>query len=230
MPKKLAELLKKGDALQSKYDESMTKLKSCAKNGYTHEMMISEGEEELLHCIAELVKKGTAGKLVSDFLGDKLAKSFAVGIEIQKAAYLKQCKTYWELRDHLDTLMAECTTLVADATATIAEKKKLLFASASVTDMQSYRDDLETWLKGVSVALKKLRGETLPKEKRLSYATPGATMKMKLDELSTKQNLHDMAELLQFVDMRAKVDTHRANTLKAVRDRLAAVVKASPDA
>jgi hypothetical protein len=126
--------------------------------------------------------------------------------------------------------MADCKTTVADATATIAEKKKHFFPSASITAIENYRDALDKWLQDVSAGMKKLPDKNLPKEKRPAWAAPGSTLKTKIDDLKTKQNLHDMAELLEFVEAGAKVDKGRANTLKAVRDRLAAVAKASPDA
>ncbi|MBL8659971.1 MAG: hypothetical protein JNM75_09470 [Rhodospirillales bacterium] len=70
----------------------------------------------------------------------------------------------------------------------------------------------------------------MPKDKRLAWAAPGSTSKAKITDLQSKQNLHDMAELLKFVDGRANTDKTRANTHKAIRDRLARVARDNPDA
>ncbi|MEZ5865045.1 MAG: hypothetical protein R3D25_13625, partial [Geminicoccaceae bacterium] len=213
MPKKLAELVSKGDALQRGYDECITGLRKCAQSGSQHESMIGEGEEELKHRIDILVKGGKKGTLVKDFDTDAEAKSFIAGIEDQKAAYIKQCKTYWDTRDKLDKILADVKTTVADADAIIAEKKKHVFPSASIAAIQDFRNDLDNWHTDVSTDLQKLLRQTsLPKDKRLAWAAPGSTSKAKITDLHNKQNLHDMAELLKFVDGRAKTDKTRANT------------------
>jgi hypothetical protein len=231
MPKKLAELLKKGDELQSGYDDLIANLRKCAQSGTQHEQMIKEGEEELKHRIDVLIKGGKKGTLVSDFAGDADAKSYIAGIEDQKAAYIKQCRAHWDTRDKLDRLLADVKTTVADAAATIAEKKKQIFPSASLAAIQDFKDDLEKWYNDVSNGMQKLlRSMSLPKDKRLAWAAPGSTSKAKITDLQSKQNLHDMAELLQFVEGRAKTDKTRANTHKAVRDRLAKVAADNPGA
>lgn len=231
MPKKLAELLAKGDALQRGYDDLIAELRKCAQSGSQHEALISEGEEVLKHRIDVLTKSGTKGTLVGDFVADAEVKTYIAGIEQQKAAYIKQCRAYWDARDRLDKLLADLKTTVADAVATIAEKKKHFFPSGSLSAIQDFKDDLEKWYNDVTNGLQMLlRSTSLPREKRLAWAAPGSTAKAKITDLQSKQNLHDLAELLKFVDFRAKSDKQRANTHKAIRDRLAAVVKASPDA
>lgn len=231
MPKKLAELLKKGDELQQGYEDLIAELRKCAQSGRQHERLISEGEEVLKHRIETLIKGGKKGTLVGDFAGDAEAKSYIAGLEEQKAAYIKQCKDYWAARDRLDKLLADVKATVADAAATIAEKKKHVFPSASLSAIQDFKDDLEKWHADVSGGLQKLLGDmSLPKDKRLAWAAPGSTAKAKIDDLKTWVNLYDMAVLLKFVEDRAKIDKTRANTHKAIRDRLAAAVKASPGA
>ncbi|MBL8659972.1 MAG: hypothetical protein JNM75_09475 [Rhodospirillales bacterium] len=86
MPKKLAELVSKGDGLQQGYEECIAGLRRCAQSGSQHESMIQEGEEELKHRIDILVKGGKKGTLVKDFDADADVKSFIAGIEGQKAA------------------------------------------------------------------------------------------------------------------------------------------------
>lgn len=231
MPRKLAELVAKGDALQRDYDASMTDLRSRAQSGSQHEAMISEGEEVLKHRIDTLTKKGMKGTVIGDFVTDAEVKSYVAGVEEQKAAYITQCKAYWEARDKLDTLLADVKTTVADADAVIAEKKKHIFPSGSLAAIQAFRDELETWRTDVSSGLQKLlRSMSLPRDKRLAWAAPGSTAKAKIAELQSKQNLHDMAELLKFVDDRARTDKTRANTHKAIRDRLARVAAENPGA
>lgn len=229
MPRKLADLLAKGDALQHGYEDLIAGLRKCAQSGTQHESMIKEGEEELKHRIDVLIKGGKKGTLVSDFAGDKDAKAYIAGIEDQKAAYIRQCKTHWETRDKLDKLLVDVKTTVADAAATIAEKRKHVFPSASLSAIQDFKDDLEQWHTDVSNGLQKLlRPMSMPREKRLAWAAPGSTAKAKITDLQSKQNLHDMAELLQFVEGRAKTDKTRANTHKAIRDRLAKVAADNP--
>lgn len=63
MPKKLAELVSKGDGLQQGYEECIAGLRRCAQSGSQHESMIQEGEEELKHRIDILVKGGKKGTL-----------------------------------------------------------------------------------------------------------------------------------------------------------------------
>jgi hypothetical protein len=167
----------------------------------------------------------------ADFARDAEAKSYIAGVEDQKAAYIKQCKAYWETRDKLDTLLADVKTTVADAGATLAEKKKQIFPSGSVAAIQDFKDDLETWYKDVSSGLQKLlRSMSLPKDKRLAWAAPVSTSKAKITDLQAKQSLHDMAELLRFIEARAQTDKTRANTHKAIRDRLARVAADNPGA
>lgn len=231
MPKKLAELLSKGDSLQHGYDDYMTVLRKCAQSGSQHEGMIKEGEEELRHRIEVLIKGGKKGTIVKDFDTDAEVKSFISGIEEQKAAYIKQCKAYWDTRDKFAPLLAGVKTTVADADAAIVEKKKHVFPSASIGAIQDFRDDLDKWHTDVSTSLQKLLRQTsLPKDKRLAWAAPGSTSKAKITDLQSKQNLHDMGQLLQYVEDRAKVDKARANTHKAIRDRLAKVAAANPGA
>lgn len=231
MPKKLAELLAKGDALQRGYDELIGELRKCAQSGSQHEAMISEGEEVLEHRIDVLTKAGTKGTLVGDFAADAEVEGYIAGFEEQKAAYIKQCRAYWDARDRLDRLLADVKTTLADVVATIAEKKKQFFPSGSLSAIQECKDDLEKWYNEITNGLQKfLRSTSLPRENRLAWAAAGSTAMAKITDLQSTQNLHDLAELLKFVDFRAKSDKQRADTHKAIRDRLAAVVKASPEA
>ena len=230
MPKKLADLIKTGNDLQSGYDELMTTLRSFAQSGSQHERMISEGEEAIDGRIEALLKSGSKGTLIGDFERDPEVKAFVKGVETQKAAYLEQCKKYWKKRDELDKLLASCQEFVKDATDKITKKEDSFYKSKSLDDMKSYRDNFADWLKDVTVVMKKIRQTSLPTEKRaLTYCTPGSTSKTKLEELHSKQPLHHMDVLLKFVTERALVDKTRGNTLKAIAARLAQAAKENPD-
>ncbi len=229
MPKKLAQLRQDVDAVVASYEDHMSQLRAALTTASNHRSMVEEGEGELLHRLQELEKKGKKGATVGDFYDDREAKVFIDEIENQKARFINACGQYWKIRPELDKDLKSAQGVVASAKEIAADKKRQWFGSSSLPSIKAVTNDLETWCADMKHAQSTMDKLPKPGTSKLAWMAPGSTKKAKRSDVMDKQNLHDLKELLQFVQQRAVADPKRAKLHKQIHDRLAEVAKQNPD-